>query len=301
MQVLILGNQSDTPTVDEDTYYAQTAAFFAATVRDADVVEYAVLDDLLFLVTEHVSTITVTRTGKDLAAYDVVFMRGQFRQRLDMVYATSAYIRHAGRRVVNDYSRLYTSSKLAQAIAFSMAGMPTPYTLCGSAYVLMKHHQQIAMPLICKEVYGAHGKHNFLVTTEAQLMSILEADTEGLYVLQEFIPNDGDYRLLIIGENHMIIKRSAAAGSHLNNTSQGGSAELLESDALPPALIRQAHDYIRSLGMEIAGVDLIHDARRNRYVFLEVNSQPQIMTGAFIDQKQALLAQYFNGFQAESA
>jgi glutathione synthase/RimK-type ligase-like ATP-grasp enzyme len=110
--------------------------------------------------------------------------------------------------------------------------------------------------------------------------------TDAEMLAQRYHPNDGDYRVLIMdGREPLVIKRTAAGGSHLNNTSQGGSAEL---DELPVGLLEQSKSLAKELKMTVAGVDILRDKQTGEMLFLEVNSQPQLLTGAFVDKKKKL-------------
>jgi glutathione synthase/RimK-type ligase-like ATP-grasp enzyme len=87
------------------------------------------------------------------------------------------------------------------------------------------------------------------------------------------------------GREPLVIKRTSAGGSHMNNTSQGGSAEL---DELPVGLLEQSKSLAKELKMTVAGVDILRDKQTGEMLFLEVNSQPQLLTGAFVDKKKKL-------------
>lgn len=293
MRILVLGAQSDKDRQSEIAYYEQVAGFFHATAHGKAEVCYALLDDLRFRIKSAQTSVYDTRNDCNLETYDAVFMRGHFRKRLDIAHVVSDYMHTHGKHIVNDYSHARTSSKLSQAYLFADLGIPTPETICGSSQVLLDASQTLAMPFICKEVYGAHGDNNHFVTSQEQLHQVL-AHADGLFVLQEYVPNEGDYRLLCVGDEHLIIWRSAAPGSHLNNTSQGGHAELLPDNALPDIVLEQARRCLKRLDMTIAGVDIIYDKAQDRYLFLEVNSQPQLVTGAFVDEKQRLLGVYLD-------
>ena len=45
--------------------------------------------------------------------------------------------------------------------------------------------------------------------------------------------------------------------------------------------------------VDIAGVDLIKDSDTKLWYCLEVNNSPQLVTGAFIDEKKNALNHYF--------
>ena len=60
------------------------------------------------------------------------------------------------------------------------------------------------------------------------------------FLVQPFMPNDHDLRVICFdGRPQLILKRARAAGgdSHLNNTSQGGSAEWLDLGQVPDELL----------------------------------------------------------------
>lgn len=302
MRILILGNDTIDLSSDRENYYAQIAAFFRQAAPSDLIVEYALLSQLLFEVNDEQARIYDTRNQHDLADYQAVFMRGLTPHRSDMAYAISVYLSMQHKTAVNDYSqiRAASSSKLGQAFSFMATDLPTPHTLSGFSQVLHEHCRTLELPFVCKDVHGSHGSDNYLIERYEDLEKVFQKHPNQLFVLQEFIANDGDYRVLFVGRRHLIIKRSSTSGSHLNNTSQRGQAELLPEDALPSSLLMQARRHIGQLGMTIAGVDIIYDVVHDRYLFLEVNAQPQLVTGAFVAEKQKLLANYLSDLSAEA-
>jgi glutathione synthase/RimK-type ligase-like ATP-grasp enzyme len=116
-------------------------------------------------------------------------------------------------------------------------------------------------------------------------------------VVQEYLPNTCDYRVLIMGNREPLqIKRTAVGGSHLNNTSQGGTAEL--SDDLPTEILENAKKLAKVFQLDIGGIDVLQNQANGQYYFLEVNNQPQLVSGALPNQKmevfQVFLDDYFS-------
>jgi glutathione synthase/RimK-type ligase-like ATP-grasp enzyme len=145
---------------------------------------------------------------------------------------------------------------------------------------------ELKFPIILKDNYGSHGANNFLIENKADLENKLKENSNVELILQTYHQNDCDYRVLVMGEREpLVIKRTAISGSHLNNTSQGAKAEL---GHLPNDLLEQSKSLAKHLKMSVAGVDLLEDKNTHETFFLEVNSQPQLLTGAFVvDKKQA--------------
>ena len=251
-------------------------------------------DYLVFEVTQSTFEVYDWRTKTPLSEYDYLIFRGKIRSNTECAYVVSRYAIHKGIQFFNDYSNYRPSSKLAQAVTFfelNIPMLPTYYSL-NDEYLADITSQKLEFPLIVKDSFGSHGNNNFVAKTDEQLRQIVADNATVKFVTQGFCPNDCDYRILVIGDGKpLIIKRMAAEGTHLNNTSQGGTAELKAE--LPEQVIADAKKISKELKMTIAGVDALQNKDTGEYFFLEVNSQPQLVTGAFVPEKLELLKQFF--------
>lgn len=106
--------------------------------------------------------------------------------------------------------------------------------------------------------------------------------------LERFIDYDNtDYRIDIVdGQFISCYGRKAPAGDWKTNVTSGGSIFVREPNDEVVALAKRATDLS---GLEIAGVDLIYDRERERYVVLEINTIP-----AFATPEQEKLGLNFN-------
>lgn len=295
MNILIVGSSQGASTADEREYYEKYVTFFtesAATVGGETQVYTALFDDLLIDVGDGNFSIVDVKNGQALDAYDVFFLRGnKFRAYMDIIGTISTYAKQHSIPVVNEIETGRVASKLLQAVNFEQLGLPVARTLCVNA-ALIEHFDKVErwiFPCIMKARFGSHGNNNHVVSSLDEVRSIVQKDLKIGYVLQRNITNDGDYRILLIGNEELIIKRSAAAGSHLNNTSQGALASLVDPKLLPGGLLKEAHTIADYYHLAIAGVDAIQSIETGAYYFLEVNAQPQLMTGAFLDAKKQMV------------
>ena len=251
-------------------------------------------DHLVFEITNDVFETYDWRTKTPLSHYDCILLRGKIRNYTECAYIVSRYALHKQVPFFNDYSNYRPSSKIAQAVTFfelNIPILPTYYSL-NTTYLNDVTSLKLQFPLIVKDNLGAHGNNNYVAKNNTQLSEILENNQAINFITQGFCPNDCDYRILVIGDDDpVIIKRVAAAGTHLNNTSQGGTAELKAE--LPEHVIADAKKIAKELKMSIAGVDALQNKDTGEYFFLEVNSQPQLVTGAFVPEKLALLKKFF--------
>ncbi|HSX30923.1 MAG TPA: hypothetical protein VLE99_03335 [Candidatus Saccharimonadales bacterium] len=188
-------------------------------------------------------------------------------------------------------------SKYASEFIRYTSGLPIIHTVFSSnerlAELFSSPTPPIAFPVIVKDMNGRKGRLNFLAQTADELRRILIEHPDVEFVVQEFIPNDGDYRCVVMGGDiKLIVRRQAKSGSHLNNTSQGASFEQVDVASLGEPVVRDVLRAAEIEGVQVAGVDLMFDRRSGQHHILEVNSSPQLLTGAFPDLKMQAYADY---------
>lgn len=294
MRILIIGTKSGSK--DPDSYYAQYVQFFDGAASEAVTeshVSHAFFDDLIISVGDQGFSIINTRESSELSSYDVIILRGTgFRKSFDVLKAISAYARLHTVPIINDYHAFRDSSKLTQAVQFYELDIPVAQTVFVTKAVLRSTELPITFPCVLKATFGAHGNDNHVVKTIDEAAVIIGKSPDKAFVMQTFVPNDRDYRVLLIGDEMLIIEREATGNSHLNNTSQGGTATLVSPDVLPAVALEDARRIVKALDMTIAGVDILCHAETGAYYFLEVNSQPQLMSGAFVDEKKRAITRF---------
>ncbi|MDX2776532.1 hypothetical protein PV379_04165 [Streptomyces caniscabiei] len=296
MNILLIGTSNTAE--DPDVYYDQYKDFFDRSLKSAgdngSTVLFTLIDDLFIAVGDDSFMVRDLKSDKDLTEFDAILIRAKgLRNYFDVVKAISAYANLHGIAVVNDYSEFRNSSKLTQAVQFFLADMSVATSVFASKGVLEgKIQLPFTFPCVMKANFGAHGNDNYLVKSIEEARDIASNNIGKNFVLQRFVPNDGDYRILVAGNETLVIRRKAVGGSHLNNTSQGGAAELVDMAELPASVVQDAHRIAKVLSMKIAGVDALADSITGEFYFLEVNSQPQLMSGAFMDEKVALIGRY---------
>jgi ribosomal protein S6--L-glutamate ligase len=91
------------------------------------------------------------------------------------------------------------------------------------------------------------------------------------FLFQEYLPNDGDIRILVIGYKAIgAMKRIKPKDDFRANISQGAKAVKFE---LNKELIKLAEGAARATQTEFAGVDIIES--KGKYYIIEVNRTPQ--------------------------
>lgn len=284
--LLVVGSRHDQP--GEADNLAGYGAFFQSAAGESFKAHHALIDDLIFDISPQKFSIFDAANKKELSSYKLIILRGKLRDEVDAAFAISEYAALNGIISFNDYRKTRNISKVAQAVNFYLLGLPFPRTVYASPDNLLRliKDNKFSFPFIYKSRLGAHGNNNFLITNNQDFQKYA---AWGM-VAQPFIENDGDYRMIIMGKEHLIIRRIAKTGSHLNNTSQGGKSELAHD--LDPQIIQEGYRLAEATDMQVAGVDVIIDKATGQHYFLEINSQPQLKSGAFLAEKLQLAEKF---------
>lgn len=288
---------------EREQYVAEFAKKTEKNLKNTSV-HYAVYGDMYFSVLAGRTQVYDSRNGLDLREYDFVHFKN-WQYELEDAAVIASYLHQQGVQFANEEvnSGLHFN-KLSQMFTLSFEGVPVPDTIYG--YPVNDRFKQfllerIEFPMIVKANDGSRGNSNYLVKDMAQLDKILKNEPEKHFIFQNFIPNEGDYRVLFVGshESPLVFLRQASGESHLNNTSQGGSGTLVEYRKLSPEIRRDARAATRALRREISGVDVIINSETGEYFILEVNSTPALATGFSVDEKLHAFCTYIEKLVGE--
>lgn len=259
---------------------------------------YTFLDDIVFDISNAKSVILDAKTGDDIASNDLVIIRNVGKWS-DAGITLAQYLKSKGVSFTDAYlGDSMGSGKLACSMLRVVNNLPIPRTVyANNSDRLLEYikRSDLAFPMIFKDNNGKKGRDNYLVKSLAEIQDIKQDHPNIHFIAQEFIPNDGDYRILVMGGKiSLVIKRTADGKSHLNNTSQGGSAKIELQDLFSKGIKAEIIKAAEVEKLEVAGVDLIIDRVSGRHYFLEVNRAPQLSTGSFVDEKSTAYADLIN-------
>lgn len=265
--------------------------------------------DLLHLYSGSNWEIIDLRNNCKLSDYDVVHFRN-YSSLVNEVGTVASYLDdHQVKYINSEVKNIYNpSSKLWQMKHLHDQGLPVPPTYffhssnVGPALEYLQKNVPGIFPCVIKLIDGMKGSHNYLASDADSLKKIYSKHRDKKFILQPFIQNDGDYRLLFIGteDEPYIFKRIATPGSHLNNTSKGGEAKEITIGDFEPKYISMCRQAAKSMDLEISGVDLIIDSKSNKPYILEVNTTPAILTGFNTPKKTAKYLDYLMSTQGGS-
>ncbi len=256
-------------------------------------VMWAYLEDLVFSLNTETVDLYDARNEQPIEAYSKIYFRYWGAQEGHAIAAARICHLKGIPFIDSETLQIGSKNKITQYVNLYEAKVAFPRTLIASNDNLLKHHIRLGFgfPCIMKDKGGTRGQTNYLVRDEAHMKQIIETHPQIIFVLQEFIPNDGDYRVIVAGtEVKLVIRRKAQGNSHLNNTSQGGSATIVPSTELPQSVLDDCIRASQFYGREFSGVDIVQSQQDGSYYCFEINRAPQIESASFRTEKAHILA-----------
>ena len=253
-------------------------------------VDVAALENLIF----HIQNKQIARVydpvnGIDLGNYDFVYLKS-WQSMPELAASAAHFLEGKGIPYADHQARHEYIAKTTNYMAMWAHGVAVPETIWGSSRVLVEYVSTLddtAFPIIIKAVHGQKGNDNFLAKDKTEAMKILRETSKDM-VIQQFIPNDGDYRIGVYGhKSRWAIYRKSGGKSHLNNTSAGATATNIPIEDVPLRVRRLAEKAAEACDLAISGVDVVEDSNTKALYVFEANQGSQIVTGAFTDTNMA--------------
>lgn len=297
-RVLLLSTHDNAPDYSDRS---MILAHLGEAIATPDVEVTAMMfEDLVLTIRDGVPAIMQRGTGQDVAAYDLVYVKN-WKAHQGTASALAVYLEARGVQFICSELRFFRAmDKISEAFLLSVNNVPyadTLFTVHGSDIVAIARERaaDFPLPLIMKAVDGSAGTDNYLVRSYEAMESIIAQNSHLQFMVQNYIPNDSDDRIIMLGYQPKLAfrRRRLDDTTHLNNTSQGGSAEMVTLDTYGHEVIEHAVRAAQLVHREIAGVDVIFNTDTGQHVILEVNASPQLATGAFLDDKRRILRDYF--------
>lgn len=212
-----------------------------------------------------------------LTAFDALVVRsmppGSLEQvvfRMDVLGRAEA----AGVCVVNPPRALEIAvDKYLASAKLRAAGLLVPPTcVCQTVEEGLAAFESLGGDVVVKPLFGSEGRGITRVTDPAVALRVFTAlvRVQAVLYLQQFISHPGyDYRLLVLGERVLAIRRSNP-NDWRTNVARGATAEAFNPRDEMVWLARQA---AQAVGALWAGVDLL-PSRDGRLYVLEINAVP---------------------------
>lgn len=247
--------------------------------------------DLAFYIDKEETSIKCFSTGEDVKEFSKIIVLATSPLHLQnyIFSALACYCRKYKIPILDDsFSNL--DGKLYALWRFWEENIPVAKTVFGPVDFLIQKFVELGSPCVLKSVQGTKGKDNYLIHSRDELVRILEENNNKSFILQNFIPNNGDWRIVLVNYiPKLAIYRSSHGKDFRNNTSVGGDATLVPLGQVDSEVIKLATNAAKALDIKIAGADILQNEQTGEYTVLEVNRTPQLISGSFVDAKLEML------------
>lgn len=248
--------------------------------------------------------VMIIKTRESLRDYDLIYFKTYFKY-AEFAAAIAEYAQMYDINFIDsEVAHYHARTKLSQYARLVRSGLPIPRTLAVTHLRLGEQFDEyvseLGLPFVLKDAAADKGESNFLIKNAddfARAVKQAEKD-EAYYLAQKFIPNDGDFRFVVLDKNvYLVIERTnQSTTTHLTNTSKGAHARLVPLDEIPSHTKVLAVQAAIAMGREVAGVDLMQGREDAQWYVLEVNTSPQLASGAFVDEKAEMLAKFLKRY-----
>lgn len=262
--------------------------------------------DILFDINGYATKVANTADGcRDVSDYSLAYIKSHWNYP-EQASTLAEYLLYKSKPFFDQELRNYTSrSKLSEYMKLATHGIDIPRSFAGYPQLLKKQMGKITgvigFPMVFKAAEADRGRDNYFVEDEATLNKLIdEVPEKSIYIIQAFVPNDGFYRINVFGKDaKMAVFRSKCEHEdplkqHLSKPSGGSNAKIIPIEDLVPEIMQLAVRASIYMKREIAGVDVIQDKSTGKCYILEVNSSPQLRSGAYIEEKATEFARFID-------
>lgn len=212
----------------------------------------------------------------DLSNIDMIYYwggMGTFGRMNLLHYARSRNIPVVNGALLDD---VYMLNKIGQVYKVSAHNITTPKTLIGIKLTFEDAAQQLGTPFIIKAALGSGGNKVFCVHNKDEFDTVARTSPGTEFLYQEYIPNDCDFRVHVIGGRAVCAyRRTPTRGNFRTNICQGGIMNKIDEAELLSELYITAEKVVASFeGAEIVGVDLMQHSITKKIYFIEINYIP---------------------------
>lgn len=237
---------------------------------------------------------------QDISDFDLVYFRTWAKHFSAEAFCAALYLQQQHVAFI-DQEPLYGQAhgKLAEYCLLAVNAIPVPDTLFARRLSILQqlitaHH--FTYPLILKDATSSKGKNNYLVHTKTQLAAIVRRKRHCRFVVQRYVSNDYDFRLLVLGDKVGTLSKRVrrTKHDHRNNASRGAREEEIAVNTFDPRILKDAITSAQLLRRQVAGVDVIIDRVTGQHYILEVNYAPELTYDAAILSEVPQLSDYLD-------
>lgn len=241
--------------------------------------------------------------GKPLTTWSTIYPRKVGRNR-GLAHILAQLSKNLGIYFIDRYHEQTKDSsdiaKIIQMFRLALAGISIPKTYFAGSYSKKHLRNAVAylkLPIVIKECNTSQGVGVFLAKSLRELEKILlrrfkQYDKKEIF-LQEFIPNDFEYRILVTGNKIAVTEKKIRSKKEAfrNNVHLGAKEEFVDISKVGNRIKKEALLAAKITNIQVAGVDIIEQKDGSPIIF-EVNACPALTLNNKLSPELTRLAEY---------
>lgn len=237
--------------------------------------------------------------GKNISSFSKIFIKGSKGSK-SAVFVLAKIAESRGIPFIDEQHALaYYFGKFQQMFLLASEKISIPKTYYSISYNERQIENAInylGLPIVVKNSQGRRGKNILLAETKDELIEKIQNMKVREIILQEFIPNKFDYRVLVLGDKVAVVERRTRIvddNEFRNNVSLGAKEEFLEIENVDKNIKEMAEKAAHILRLQVAGADIIISPEGDEFV-IEVNRSPAFTRDENISNEIRLLSEYLS-------
>lgn len=275
------------------------AEYIAQKLPQDNRVILARFSDLIWVIKGKKINIFIADTDYQVKDFDLVYFRRAGVDFLSVAGNLALYLNSVG---IPFFDTAFENigpagDKLTSYLRLSLAGLPTiPAYFCWHSKIMEKREEimkKLGLPLVAKQLSAQRGKGVFLLKKAEDFDILGKSFPEGEFMFQEFHEGKHEYRLLVLKETiGSYEEKIKAPGEYRANLALGATEKYIAIEDMPEEMKEIAVKAAKVLGIQIAGVDILVDAK-DRMWLLEANRGPGLTYDPKISPELDSLASFF--------
>lgn len=194
------------------------------------------------------------------------------------------------------------AAKIIQTFRLGIKGVSIPKTYYCATYSkeqMKKAASFLKFPIVVKECDTSGGEGVFLAKNskelEKNIKNLFSKSFKKEIFLQEFIPNDFEYRVLVTGDEVAVVEKKFRSKNEefRNNVRLGAREEFVNVDGVDEKIKKMAILASKTTHIQVAGVDVVENKNGQPVVF-EVNACPALTLDEKVSNEISRLADYLS-------
>lgn len=211
---------------------------------------------------------------ENIKDFDLIYVRsvGQYHEEMTLLadYCQTQKLKLLERAL--RYGNVDRDHKSYEALKLLEVGLGYPKSFFGAGEQILKHLRKINQwPVVIKDTGGRRGRGVYKVGNLELAERILRGRVKRNYVVQDYIKNDGEYRVWVVGGKFIGAMHRPVREGEYELVGIMGKSKKVE---LEPEMKELAIKAAEALKIDVAGIDMVCDAETGKAYVLEVNRAP---------------------------